>query len=245
MNGFYLAFTPEAIKYYIDTYCPDAKFENAVYCFGGSMAKIGQRIAFVDGVSEDGFFTESKVTGTYALTINGNCEPVIERSVKEMIPVVDHDATAIAFELQTKNAKETTETMNRIEKARLSNAAMSIRYVNADNKIVNSCYGAHLWLVADNKPLCRLYTPNVKGSLFEKLLCGKAIELEQVDVSMRDHDTKAMIMVLARIQNDVSLLNMKADDSSSENLTSREEGSNSTVSRASASFNKALRNLVQ
>jgi len=245
MNGFYLAFTPEAIKYYIDTYCPDAKFENAVYCFGGSMARIGQRIAFVDGVSEDGFFTESKVTGTYALTINGNCEPVIERSVKEMIPVVDHDATAIAFELQTKNAKETTETMNRIEKARLSNAAMSIRYVNADNKIVNSCYGAHLWLVADKEPLCRLYTPNVKGSLFEKLLCGKAIELEQVDVSMRDHDTKAMIMVLARIQNDVSLSKMEVDDPSSENLTSRKEGSSSTVPSASASFNKALRNLVQ
>lgn len=233
MNGFYLAFTPEAIKYYIDTYCPDAKFENAVYCFGGSMARIGQRITFVNGVSEDGFFTESKVTGTYALTINGNCEPVIERSVKEMIPVVNHDATAIAFELQTKTAAKTTEIMNRIEKARLSNATMSIRYVDENQKIVNSFHGAHLWLVANDTPICQLYTPNGK-TLLERFLCGKTVQLEQVDVSIRDKGTNTMIMVLGRI--------VSGTTQSEENLTSSEKAS--TVSKEAKASSKSVANLL-
>lgn len=246
MNGFYLAFTPEAIRFYVETYCPDVKFQNKVYRFGNTSGKLGQRITFVNGVSEDGFYTESKVNGTYTLTINSNCEAVIERSAKEMVPPVVHDATAIAFELAAGAEKNTEETMKRIEKARLSGAKFTIRYVNDKEEITDNFRGSHLWLVAD-KPICSLYNRREKN-LFEKYVAGQAVEIEQVDLSVRKGGKENMVMIIghvipgAVVQNFASSANIEKELSSEENLTS--VGTGSTVSRISENTRKQALSLL-
>lgn len=247
MNGFYLAFTPEAIRFYVETYCPDAKFQNKVYRFGNTPGKLGQRIKFVNGVSEDGFYTESKVNGTYTLTIDSNCEAVIERSAKEMVPPVVHDATAIAFELAAGAEKNTEETMKRIEKARLSGAKFTIRYVNNEQKVTDNFRGSHLWLVVDNEPVCSLYNRREK-SLFESYIAGQAVEVEQVDLSVRKGGKENMVMIIghvipgAGVQNFASSANIEKELSSEENLTS--VGTGSTVSRISEKTRKQALSLL-
>lgn len=246
MNGFYLAFTPEAIRFYVETYCPDIKFQNKVYRFGNASGKLGQRIKFVNGVSEDGFYTESKVNGTYTLMINSNCEAIIERSVKEMIPPVIHDATAIAFELTTGSEQKTEEIMKRIEKARLSKAKFTIRYVNDKEEITDNFRGSHLWLVANDKPICSLYNRREKN-LFEKYVAGQAVEIEQVDLSVRKGGKEYMVMVIGHVipgavtQNCMSSGNT-SEVSSEENLTS--VGTGSTVSRISEKTRKQVLSLL-
>ncbi len=164
------------------SYTPDAKFQNKVYRFGNTSGKLEQRIKFTNGVSEDGFYTESKVNGTYTLTINSNCEAIIERSVKEMVPSVVHDATAIAFELATGAEKNTEETMKQIEKARLSGAKFAIRYVKDKDEITDNFRGSHLWLVANDKPIYSLYNRREKN-LFEKYVAGQAVEKSDRSIS--------------------------------------------------------------
>ena len=225
MNGFYLAFTPEAIRFYVETYCPDAKFQNKVYRFGNASGKLGQRIKFVNGVSEDGFYTESKVNGTYTLTIDSNCEAVIERSAKEMIPPVIHDATAIAFELTTGPEKKTEEIMKRIEKARLSKAKFTIRYVNDKEEITDNFRNSHLWLVANDKPICSLYNRREKN-LFEKYVAGQAVEIEQVDLSVRKggrENREYMVMIIGHVIPGAGVQRTATSVICEENTASKEE----------------------
>ena len=182
-NSYYMAFTAEAVEYFVNQYCPDKVFENRVYKNGRGKARIGQKITFVNGISEDGFYTETKVNGTYTLQINNDLQTVVRKPIKEMIPTPVYDDKVVFVELQTKdNSGKEFELM---EKARAAKAQFSIRYINrVSGKIQDNYYGANLWLVAGSTPIAKLSMPIQDNGItyFEQFLAGKILTVEQVEI---------------------------------------------------------------
>lgn len=177
-NSYYMALTHEATKYFVDRYNPEGVFENRIYKFGGGKAKVGQRITFVKGISEDGFYAETPVNGTYTLEINNELQAVIRRPVQDMIPEAEYDDKVVFMELIPRNHTH-EETVELLEKARAAKAPFTVRYVqtagsNRDN----------LWLIAGTTLIAELRNPSNKGgrSRYEQFLAGKHIMPEQVEI---------------------------------------------------------------
>ena len=84
-SSFYAQFV-EIVRHYVEKFCKDARFEMRVFKFGGGKAVLGQKVSFVNGVSEDGFYVKSRVTGEFCLELDEYNKPVISRSVMDMVP---------------------------------------------------------------------------------------------------------------------------------------------------------------
>lgn len=84
-SSFYAQFV-EIVQHYVEKFCKDARFEMRVFKFGGGKAMLGQKVSFVNGVSEDGFYVKSRVTGEFCLELDKYNKPIISRSVMDMIP---------------------------------------------------------------------------------------------------------------------------------------------------------------
>jgi len=181
-NSFYMALTSEAAGYFIDRYNPDGIAENRVYKFGGGKAKVGQKITFVNGISEDGFYAETKLNGTYVLAINNGLEAVVRKPVRDMVPEAMYDDTAAFLELVPN--QKIADMVSLIEQARASKAVFSIRYRNRVTKRVQAgCVGADLWLYANKTPIAPLMNAHNHGGMshYEAFLANKGLSVELVE----------------------------------------------------------------
>ena len=188
VNSFYLAFTSEALQHFLTKHCKGTKFRNRVYRFGNGLAYIGQKITFIDGLSDDKeFYTESKVNGTFTLTIDGDGEAVIEMPLESMIPEVKYDDTAAAVELRIPRDQSWETLVDKISRARQnSKYVFSFRWVNDKTKtVVNDYRGASLWLCANDKPVAGVYDPKSGASYIRRFLVNKNFFVEQMERSVR------------------------------------------------------------
>ena len=184
-NSFYMAFTSEAAGYFVDRYNPNGTFENRVYKFGGGKAEVGQHVTFVNGISEEGFYTETKVNGTYKLDINNDIQAVIRKPVRNMIPEARYDDQVVFMELIPNQTQKIEDMAALIERARASKANFSVVYRNRTTKEVQkSISGADLWLYANHTPIARLYNPINEGgvSYYEASLANKNLSVDQVEI---------------------------------------------------------------
>ena len=181
-NSFYMALTSEAAEYFVDRYNPNGVAENRVYKFGGGKARVGQKITFVNGISEEGFYAETKLNGTYVLEINNNLQAVVRKSVRDMIPEKQQDDKAVFLELVPN--QKIADMTSLIERARTSKAVFSIRYRNRITQAVqSSCIGADLWLFANRTPIARLANAANNGAMshYEAFLANQKLSVEEVE----------------------------------------------------------------
>ena len=175
-NSYYMAFTHEAANYFVGKYNPDGMFENRIYKFGGGKARVGQRITFVNGISEDGFYAETKVNGTYTLEINNDLQAVIRKPVVDMIPDAEYDDSVIFMQLMDKDVEAA---VGLIEKARAAKARFGIRYYKPAGALHDN-----LWLVAGKTPIARIANPSNKGgrSRYETMIANRFVSIDQIEI---------------------------------------------------------------
>ncbi len=188
VSGFYLAFTTETLQYFINKYCPNKKFQNKVYRFGNGYGYIGQRINFVDGVSSDGYYTETKVNGSYILTVDDNGKPIIEMPIESMIPEIKYDDNAIVVDLKVPKNKTWEELVDNISKARaIGTYKFHFAWVNEKTmKIQDDYKGASLYLCANDKPVAGVYDPKSGTSYIRQFLIHKMFSIEDIEMSTRN-----------------------------------------------------------
>lgn len=175
-NSYYMALTHEATKYFVDRYNPEGVFENRIYKFGGGKAKVGQRITFVKGISEDGFYAETPVNGTYTLEINNELQAVIRKPVVDMIPDAEYDDSVVFMQLMDKDVEAA---VGLIEKARAAKARFGIRYYKPAGALHDN-----LWLVAGKTPIARIANPSNKGgrSRYETMIANRFVSIDQIEI---------------------------------------------------------------
>lgn len=175
-NSYYMAFTHEAANYFVGKYNPDGMFENRIYKFGGGKARVGQRITFVNGISEDGFYAETKVNGTYTLEINNDLQAVIRKPVVDMIPDAEYDDTVVFMQLMDKDIEAA---VGLIEKARAAKARFGIRYYKPAGALHDN-----MWLVAGKTPIARIANPSNKGgrSRYETMIANCFVSIDQIEI---------------------------------------------------------------
>lgn len=196
-NSYYMAFTAEAVNYFVDHYNPDGEFENRVYKFGGGKAKVGQKIHFENGISADGFYSDTKVNGDFVLGIDNNIDAVIRKPVKDMVPAATYDDSAVFFELLTKDA--TQKIVELIEKARTAKAPFTIRYINkVTGKVQSTPLYANLWLIAGSTKIAELRMPHNQGGIshYENLLADKQVSISHIEIlpPRKDQYTRTYVM---------------------------------------------------
>lgn len=199
-NSYYMAFTAEAVNYFVTKHCPDKMFENRVYKFGRGKAQIGQKITFVNGISADGFYTETKVNGTYKLEINNKLQAIIRKPVKEMIPVPEYDDTVVFMELQTvdRSGKE----FELLEKSRADGSQFTVRYVNyLTGKVQNDFHRADLWLVSGSTKIAKISTPvnNAGIPYYDQFLANQNISVKQLEVLPATNTARARIYMIGHV----------------------------------------------
>lgn len=196
-NSFYMAFTAEAVRYFVDHYNPDGMFENRVYKFGGGKARVGQRIHFENGISADGFYADTKVSGDFTLGIDNDIKAMIRKPVKDMVPAATYNDDAVFFQLITEKA--TKETIELIERARSAKADFSIQYINrTTGRVQKPCVHADLWLVAGSTKIAALRVPFNQGGIshYENFLAGKHISIDHIEILLprADKYTRTYVM---------------------------------------------------
>lgn len=177
-NSYYMAFTHEAAEYFVERHNPDGEFENRIYKFGGGKAKVGQRITFIKGISEDGFYAETPISGTYTLEINNELQAVVRKPVQDMIPDAEYDDSVVFLRLIPK-AKSSAQIVELVEKARAARAPFSLKYYQPEGSLHDN-----LWLFAGRTPISEICNPlNQNGkSRYEQLLAGKKISIDQIEI---------------------------------------------------------------
>lgn len=184
-NSFYMAFTSEAAEYFVNRYNPNGTFENRVYKFGGGKAKVGQHITFVNGISEDGFYTETKVNGAYTLGINNDIQAVVRKPIRNMIPEAQYDDHAVFMELKPNQSQKIEDMAALIERARASNANFSVVYRNRiTKKVQKTPADSDLWLYANHTPIAALYNAMNHGGIshYESFLANKDMSVDQIEI---------------------------------------------------------------
>lgn len=181
-NSYYMAFTAEAVEYFVRHYNPNGEFENRVYKFGGGKAKVGQKIHFENGIAADGFYADTKVNGDFVLGIDNEINAVIRKPVKDMVPEVQYDDSIVFLSLiPDQKVGDMTALM---EKARAAKAVFSVQYRNRITKqIQEDCGNADLWLFANHTPIARLANAGNSGgmSYYEMFLAGRQLTVEQIE----------------------------------------------------------------
>lgn len=238
VNSFYLAFTSEALRHFLTKYCKDTKFRNRVYRFGNGLAYIGQKITFIDGLSDDKeFYTESKVNGTFALTIDGDGEAAIEMPLESMIPEVKYDDTAAAVELRIPKDQSWETLVDKISRARQnSKYTFNFRWVNDKTKaVVNDWHGASLWLCANDKPVAGVYDPKSGVSYIRRFLINRDFFVEQMERSVRiiNGEEEMGLMLIGHVSADRHYQSTSSPATSFSNSALSETVSSNTSSTSS------------
>ena len=196
-NSYYMAFTAEAVEYFVKHYNPDGEFENRVYKFGGGRARVGQKIRFENGISADGFYADTKVNGNFVLGIDNDINAVIRKPVKDMVPAATYDDSAVFLELLTGDA--TAKVVELIEKARAAKAPFTIRYINKiTGRIQDSPLCANLYLLAGSTKIAELRMPRNQGGIshYENFLAGKQVSIGLIEIlpPRKDKYTRTYVM---------------------------------------------------